>query len=453
MEPFRYHVYFCNQQKPEGAPSCPAEGALETLAAMQWYLAEKNLTEEVQVTTCGCLGICQKGPNMVVYPEGIWYSGLNPENVKQVVEDHFLNQKTVSDLVIEDAAATKQEIIEHNQRVAGMRAVMAKSGMIPEDLNRSIRGFMESRIMLTAIELDIFTTVGSGATAQEAAETIDAKARSTEQLLNALAAMEVLEKENSVFKNGPLVASFLTKGGEFDSRMAAMHSVELWNSWSTLTESVKKGTSVRRVKGEPRSEEGTKAFIAAMHKNAGFRAGRIVDMLDLDGVNHVLDLGGGSGAYAIAFAQKGTDIKSTVFDLPSVIPLTKEYVAEADLSDRIKYIEGDMSKDDLGKGYDMAWVSAICHMWSDEENQDLISRTFAALNPGGRIVIADFILSDDKVSPRMGAVFALNMLVNTSGGSTYSLAEYKEWIITAGFENVEHKPTPGPVSLVIGHKP
>lgn len=453
MEPFRYHVYFCNQKKPEGAPSCPAVGALETLGVMRQYLAEKNLTEEVQVTTCGCLGICQKGPNMVVYPDGVWYSGLNPENIKQVVDEQFLNNRPVSERIITDVEATKQEIVEHNTRVAGMRAMMAKSGMMPDELARGLRGFMESRAMLTAVELDIFSAIDKGATAEEVAKTIQANPRSTEQLLNALAAMEVLDKDQGVFNNRPVTAKFLAKGGEFDSRTASMHAVGLWHSWSTLTDCVKKGTAVRQDKGDPRTEESTKAFIASMHKNASSRAGRTVDLLDLNKINHVLDLGGGSGAYAIAFAKKNPDIKSTVFDLPTVIPLTKEYVSAAGVSDQVGYIEGDMSQDDIGTGYDMVWISAICHMWGDDENQNLITRTFEALNPGGQIVIADFILDEDKTSPRGGAVFALNMLVNTQAGSSYSLVEYKEWLEIAGFEKLDHKTMPGPTGLVIGFKP
>jgi len=453
MEPFRYHVYFCNQKKPEGAPSCAAVGAIETLAAMRQCLAEKKLTEEVQVTTCGCLGICEKGPNMVVYPEGIWYSGLNPENIKQVVDEHFLNQSRVSDLEITDVEGTRQTIIEHNQRVAGMRAIMAKSGMVPDELAGGMRGFMESRAMLTAVELDMFTAIGQGATADAVASKIQTHPRATEALLNALTAMEVLDKEAGVFKNRPTTAKYLAEGGEFDSRTAAMHSVELWHSWSTLTDCVKQGTSVRQEKGAPRSEENTKAFIAAMHKTAGFRAQGTVGLLDLNNIKHVLDLGGGSGAYAIAFAQKSPEMKATVFDLPSVVPLTKQYVAEAGVSDQIEYIAGDMSQDDLGSGYDMVWISAICHMWGPEENLDIVKRTYESLNPGGQIVIQDFILSDDKISPRMGAVFALNMLVNTKAGSSYSLKEYQDWIETAGFEKVEHKTMPGPTGLVIGHKP
>ena len=452
MEPFRYHVYFCNQKKPEGAPSCPAAGAIETLAAFRQHLVEKDLTEQVQVTTCGCLGICQKGPNMVVYPDGVWYSGLNPENIKQIVDAHLVNHTPVTDLAIEDVESTRQEIIEHNNRVAFMRAVMAKSGMVPEELNSYMRGFMESRAMLTAVELDIFSAVGNGATADDVASNIKAHPRSTEALLNALASMEVLDKENDVFKNRPLTARFLAKGGEFDSRSASMHAVGLWHSWSTLTDCVKKGTSVRQEKGEPRSEESTKAFIAAMHKNASFRAGRTIDFIDLNRITHVLDLGGGSGAYAIAFAKKNPEMKCTVFDLPSVIPLTKEYVSEAGVADQVDYVSGDMSQDDLGSGYDLVWISAICHMWGEAENQDLIQRSFQSLNPGGQIVIQDFILSDDKISPRAGAVFALNMLVNTKTGSSYSLKEYTEWITAAGFTDVEHKTMPGPTGLVIGRK-
>ena len=95
MEPFRYHVFICTQQKPAGAPSCHGTGAEKVLAALRKNLVEKQLTDQVQVTTCGCLGICEKGPNMIVYPEGHWYTSLTVDNVGKIAESHLKNHEPV----------------------------------------------------------------------------------------------------------------------------------------------------------------------------------------------------------------------------------------------------------------------------------------------------------------------------------------------------------------------
>lgn len=450
MEPFRYHMYVCTQDKPDGIPCCHKDGAAEIVEALKRELEANFLTDSVQVTTCGCLGLCERGPNMVVYPEGTWYTELKIAEIPRIVKGHFLNEPLASDLALQDPDTARQEIIAHNRKVAGMKAVMTKAGVLPEELNRYLRGFMESRLVLTAVELDLFSAVRNGATSAAVARTIGADARATESLMNALAAIELLEKEGDNFRNSQLTADYLVAGAVHDSITATMHAVNLWHRWSTLTDAVKAGTRVAEDSGD--DGEQTKAFIAAMHKNASFRAQMIVSQIDLEGVKHVLDLGGGSGAYTIAFLQNKPDIKATLFDVPAVIPLSKGYVAEANLSSRVRFMEGDMISDAFGDGYDLVWISAICHMWGDDDNRELIRRIYASLNPGGRIVLQDFILEDDKTAPRFGAIFALNMLVNTRAGSSYSGAEYQSWMTAAGFREVAIKPLPGPTDLIIGVK-
>ncbi len=451
MEPFRYHIYVCTQNKPDGIPCCRRDGAEAIVEELRKEIEANNLGNKVQLTTCGCLGLCEKGPNMVIYPEGTWYTGLKVDSIPDIVKGHILEVQPLSKLALSDADTAREDILSHDRKVAGMKAIMEKAGVIPEELNRYFRGFMESRLALTAIELDFFSTVGAGATAAEVANASKTDPRATEALLNALVAIELLSKEGNTYKNSSMTADYLVAGAKHDSIMATLHPAKLWHRWSTLTEAVKAGTSVAEDKGTW-DEAQTRAFIAAMHKNAEFRGKMTVGQLDLDNVKHVLDLGGGSGAYTIAFLQQKEDLQATLFDVPSVIPLSKTYVAEANLTGRVSFVEGDMINDELGEGYDIVWISAICHMWGEDENQELINRVYKSLNPGGRIIIQDFVLEDHKTAPRFGAVFALNMLVNTEAGSSYSNNEYQSWMKKAGFQEVTLKPLPGPTDLVIGVK-
>ena len=167
----------------------------------------------------------------------------------------------------------------------------------------------------------------------------------------------------------------------------------------------------------------------------------------------MLDVGGGSGAYAIAFAQAHPQLHVDILDVPAVTPIAERHIAAAHLQDRVRTRNGDLTSASLGEGYDIILLSAICHMLSPEENRDLLARCFAAAASGGRVVIQDFILDRSKTAPKSGALFALNMLVGTRGGSAYSEEEYGGWLRAAGFTAVDHVRLPGPTGLMIGVKP
>jgi len=122
MEAFHYHVLVCDQKKPEGVPGCCARGAEETLAALRREILARGLEDEVQVTTCGSLGLCEWGPNMVVYPEGVWYTGVQPSDVPEIVRSHFEQNTPVERLVRSDEASVRAEILSNRaKRLAAVR--------------------------------------------------------------------------------------------------------------------------------------------------------------------------------------------------------------------------------------------------------------------------------------------------------------------------------------------
>ncbi len=122
MEPFRYHVYACQQEKPGSAPCCSGRGSAAVLDSLRKEIAAKGLLDVVQVTTCGSLGMCERGPNMVVYPEGVWYSGVQVADVPEIVREHFQNHRPVARLVNGDAAALKREIVENRAKAMAAAA-------------------------------------------------------------------------------------------------------------------------------------------------------------------------------------------------------------------------------------------------------------------------------------------------------------------------------------------
>jgi predicted O-methyltransferase YrrM len=322
-------------------------------------------------------------------------------------------------------------------------------GQIRLDAN----GFQRSRIILTAVELELFTAVGEGEkAAAEVAVAIDADPRATERLMNALCVLGYLKKTGDRYWNSPDAARFLVKGSP-DYMGGLAHTNHLWDSWSTLTDAVRAGHTVHIREPAGRDEDWFEAFIAAMHYRARDHAEQLVAAMDLSGVHRVLDLGGGSGVYAMAFAGAVKEIEVVVFDQPQVVPLTERYVREVGLSDRITALSGDYRKDPMGGGYDLVFLSAIVHSNSPEENTDLVAKCVGALNPGGRVVIQDFIMAEDRTRPAHGALFALNMLVATARGDTYTEAEVKGWFGAAGITRIVRQETAFGTTQMIGWKP
>jgi predicted O-methyltransferase YrrM len=204
-----------------------------------------------------------------------------------------------------------------------------------------------------------------------------------------------------------------------------------------------------RVERQGRNAEWTEAFIAAMDSNAGGRASAVVSAVGASGIRRMLDIGGGSGAYSIAFAKANPELKAEILDLAAVVPIAQRHIDEAGVAGRVIARVGDLRADALGAGYDLVLISAICHMLGPDENRDMLAKSFAALAPGGRIVVQDFILNPDRTGPRMAALFALNMLVGTEHGDTYTEEEYSSWLRDAGFSGIHRVDLPGPSSLML----
>lgn len=322
----------------------------------------------------------------------------------------------------------------------------------PEDIHKIAMAFQQSRVLLTAVELGLFKAIGDKSlTSENIASKLGTGNRATDRLLNALCAIGFVLKKKNLFSNTPAAAKFLIEGKR--GYMAGlMHTSGLWKTWSTLTDAVKKGSKAVPDTIKKRSPEWFEAFIAAMHHRASATAPVVVSKFDLKKVSKMIDIGGGSGAYAMTFVRTNKNITATVFDLPNVIPLAKSYVAEAGLLDRFKFVKGDYNKDEFGKDFDLVFFSAIIHINSPEKNQSLMDKAARALKPDGQVVIQDFIMDKSRTTPPFGTFFALNMLVGTEDGDTYTEAEVKSWLKKSGFTGVRRLEGEGPASMIIARK-
>ncbi len=334
-----------------------------------------------------------------------------------------------------------------------MRAKTQKKELSSTSILDTIYAFRSSRVLLTAYELGLFTAIGDAArTAAEVSVLIKTNVRATDRLMDALCGMGFLKKKDGKFSNTSVSSRFMIEGKP-DYMAGLMHSVHLWRTWSTLTDAVRAGTTVAQ--REAMNERGVnwlEAFIAAMHMRAYKQAPALVKLLDLRGVRRVLDVGGGSGAYSMAFVHARKGIHATVFDLPNVVPLTGHYIDSEKLADKISTVAGDYEADTLGTGFDLVFLSAIIHINSIESNKRLVKKAYDALNPNGQLVIQDHVMNDDRTAPLPGALFALNMLVGTHSGDTFTESEIRSWMEEAGFKNIRRKDNPATTGLMMGRK-
>lgn len=322
----------------------------------------------------------------------------------------------------------------------------------PEDIRVLANSFRESRVLLSAIELKIFTVLDKHMmTSDEISGKLDTDNRATDRLLNALCGMGILKKVKGKFYNAELSSKYLVEGKtEFMGNL--YHTNHLWNTWNYLTDSVKKGSSFKGDQNKEEKTEWVDAFIGAMHYR-GVNQGRILSMMiDFTTIKKMLDVGGGSAAFSIEFVKNNPSIAAVVLDLPHVIPLTKKYVAEAGLLDNFNFIEGDYLTKDFESSYDLILLSAIVHINSYEQNKMLIKKCADSLNENGMVIISDFIMNEDRTQPSQGALFSINMLVGTVSGDTYTEKEMREWFEYAGISKIERKNTSFGSDLMIGIK-
>lgn len=310
-------------------------------------------------------------------------------------------------------------------------------------------GFRMARILLTAVELDVFTDIGNARkSAAEVAEEAGTDARATEVLLNALVAMGYLKKKAGRFSNTAVSRRHLVKGSEDYLGGPLGHSNYLWMTWSQLTKVVRSGKPAE----VEAPDYATESFIMAMAAGARETAPVVADVLDFAGVRRLLDLGGGPGTFAIEFAGRNPGLEAVVFDRPDVVPIARRVIAAAGMSERVRTAAGNFLHDDIGSGYDLVFVSSIIHSYGAEQNRLILRKAHDALNPGGQVVVRDFIMEEGKTKPASGAIFAINMLVNTDSGATYSEIEVRQWLEECAFENIVRKDIGTDGALLIGRR-
>jgi precorrin-6B methylase 2 len=339
-----------------------------------------------------------------------------------------------------------------------MSSAAQPTDVTPEKVMRYVWGYAPPLILEAAVRTGVFDSLKDGSkTAAQVSDATGASLRGITSILNALAGLELLEKNEDSYSLTPESRVFLLKDAPgYLGGMIAHISSQLIPKWLDIENIVRTGRPSATVNTAAEGSAFFEKFVSALFPFNYGAASAAADPLNVANATapvRVLDLAAGSGVWGIALAQKSPQVTVTAVDWPGVLEITKKTAAQLGLADRFHFIAGDLAEAHFGRGYNIATLGHILHSEGPERSKALLRKTFDALAPGGTIVIAEFLVDPDRKANTMGLIFDVNMLVNTEKGGTYSFEEIREWLSEAGFVKAGLVPAPGPSPLVFADKP
>lgn len=300
------------------------------------------------------------------------------------------------------------------------------------NIDAIVGGFHHAQIVITAVRANVFAQLEKPAAPADVASALDWSERGVRMLLDGLVAVGLVERDGPNYRNTAAASACLIPGAPHDQTHIIAHKAAGWDNWGRLEEAVRTGAAIPR-ESPKRSPEDLRAFILGMADIGRMSAEMMLAAIDIAPYRRMLDIGGGPGTYSIAFVKAQPDMRATVIDLPEVLPIGREQAEIAGVSDKVTFVEGDLTTDDFGGPFDLILLSNIIHSSDAPTNQDVVRRAHAALAPGGMLIVKDFLLDSGRVGPAYGLIFALQMLLHTAAGDTYTIDDVAAWTDAAGF--------------------
>jgi SAM-dependent methyltransferase len=320
-------------------------------------------------------------------------------------------------------------------------AVQSETTTTPDRLLGLGTAFWVSQIMSAAAHYKFFTLISKGyRTAEAVAKAARTDPRGTRMVLDGLAAVGVIEKGRDGYALPADTDAFLVEGRPGDlTPMFDVHTKLVWSKWADMTDALTNPEKVRQYVDLDEAQTFFPKLIRAILPLGLGAADALAEHLGVGtsrkGVR-VLDVGVGGGAWSMPFARRDAQSTITGFDLPKVLPESKDIIGGAGLSSRYRFVEGNLLDADFGTdAYDFVILGNMCHGLTAEQNRDLFKRLHRALAAGGQLLIADMIPNEDRSGPPFPVLFAVNMFV-MGGEDVYTLSEYKAWLKDAGYREV-----------------
>ncbi|HTX77139.1 MAG TPA: methyltransferase [Terracidiphilus sp.] len=313
-------------------------------------------------------------------------------------------------------------------------------------------------VLEAAIHHRVFDVLdGTSMTIEELVVATGASQRGLSAIVNMLVGFDFLHKgtDRKFSLTAESAAFLVSTKPSFQGGIIRHTSTQLLPNWLELSQVVATGRPAMSVNREETGANFFTDFVNDLFPMNYPIARQLAEHLDLGASGKpvsVLDLAAGSGVWSVALAQSGKNVRVTAVDWPEVILVTRRSVSTLGLADRYSFAEGDLLKADFGSGHTVATLGHILHSEGVERSKALLKKTFQALAPGGTIAIAEFLVNADRTGPMNGLIFAVNMLVNTDAGDTFSFEEIAEWLLEAGFTHARPLGVRGPSPLILATK-
>jgi SAM-dependent methyltransferase len=329
----------------------------------------------------------------------------------------------------------------------------------PQRIMQFAWGYAAPLIIETAIRHNVFDVLASGAkSAEEVAKAGGATPRGIRMILNALTSFQLLAKDQQgKFRLTPESDAFLVSTKpSFQGALFKHVSGDFIPKWLKLNDIVKSGKPAMEVNDQTQGVKFFQQLVVDIFPLSYAPAQALAEHLKVASSTKpvkVLDIASGSGVWGIALAQKSKNVQVTAVDWAGVIPVTKRITQQHGVGGQFNFIEGDINECNLGSGYDVATLGHILHSEGEARSKSLLKRVFDALAPGGTIAIQEFLANDDRSGPPQAMIFAINMLVNTDEGDTFTFPEISGWLEGVGFKDARQLDAPGPSPLILATKP
>jgi 3-hydroxy-5-methyl-1-naphthoate 3-O-methyltransferase len=359
-----------------------------------------------------------------------------------------------------------------------MQNIMSSSGITPTSLMQMATGFWISKTLMTAVEMDVFTKVSSyqknknveSITLEEFQGITGIRyGRPAEAFTTALASLGLLNinkntKGENTFCNSQLSSMFLDKSKfTYIGDVISMFDEHLYKRWDKLSDALstnkpvgeKQGEDIESVFEKAKSNqevERIQKFTRAMYGISVGPAMALAKKIDFSKYKRMMDIGGGSGVFAIQVVTNNPDnMSAVVLDSKPVCQVAKEYIQQFNLQDKVQTTEFDFFNDQMPKDCDVAFLSHIIHGLDREKNIELLKRVYDGLPEKGMIIISEWLLNDEKTGPVPSALMGLTMILENSGGRSYSYSEVSQMLTEVGFKSIEKRPLIEPAEIIIGY--
>lgn len=336
---------------------------------------------------------------------------------------------------------------------------VAKAPISPQRIMELAWGFAPMLMIHAAIRNRVFDVLDAGPmTLDELVAATGASRRGILALAESLVGFGLLRRRGDRFSLAPDAAAFMvsTKPG-YHGGIVQHFAAQLLDNWRQLPEIVHSGKPATMVDHEDPGAEFFSKFVEDIFNMSYAAAEALAEELTKklpahDGEFKILDIAAGSGVWSIPLARRIAAARITAVDFAKVIPVTRRVLERHQLADRLSTIEGDIQTVDFGGGFHIATLGHILHSEGATQSRRLLKKVYDALAPGGIIAIAEFIPDDNRNGPPYPLLFAVNMLVNTEDGGTFSFKQMSGWLKEIGFKRIRKVQVPSPSPVIVAVK-